>query len=400
MNIIPEKLKPSILSGKALFDKRLELIDPDIPGWEEIKDDLQDFYSSTILTKGPLLKQFEQNLKEYIGAKNVVCLSNCTSGLMLTFKLLGIEGEVILPSFTFISTGTALLWQNNIKPVFVDIEPDTFNIDPDRIIDAITPETSAIVVVNIFGNPCNIDRLTDIASKYNLKLIFDSAHAMGSKYKGIPAGNSGDAECFSCSPTKILITGEGGFVSTNNDQLAYNLNIGREYGNPGNYDSILPGINARMSEFHALLGLHGLKNLDSIVAKRNHNAAYIISRLSELPGLCFQKVDKENISTYKDLSFTIEKDFELNRDQLATVLNNDNIATRFYFYPPLHCQTNFKNYKNEYDNLLPVTNKVAESIITIPLSSKFIPETLDKLCFAIENAYKFRGDIIDKLERY
>jgi dTDP-4-amino-4,6-dideoxygalactose transaminase len=393
MHIYSQNSKPAILGGEPLFRNTLYLILPEIASWDDIKSEMQNIFDTTILTKGPKIKEFESQLSDYLNVKNVISMANCTAGLMLSYKLLGFKGEVILPSFTFIATGSALLWQNNITPVFVDIDRETFNIDIKKTEAAITPNTSAIVGVHVFGNPANIEELEQLAKKNNLKLVFDSAHALGGHYKGKSIGNFGDTECFSCSPTKLLITGEGGLVTTNDDELAEKLRIAREYGNPGNYDSIYVGMNARMSELHAAIGMESIKKLDYVIQKRNQYVEYLKERLSELPGIRFQKVHNENLCTYKDFALVIEDEFELSRDQLAQALKAENIETRNYFSPPLHLQTTFKPYLERFKDKLPETENLSNRALTIPLSSKFTIEQLDLIALGIEKAYTSRNEI-------
>lgn len=386
--------KPAILGGKPIFKNKLPMVVPDYPSWQSVKDKFEDiFEKETIFTKGKYLKQFEKNIAEFLNVKHAICMSSCTSGLMLIYKLLGLKREVILPSFTFMATGQALMWMKDVKPIFVDIDSETFNIDPVKIEKAITPNTSAIVCVHTCGNPANIDKLVEIAQKYNLKLVFDSAHGLGSSYKGKHLGGFGDAESFSCSPTKLLITGEGGVVTTNNDELAENLCIGREYGNPGNYDSLFAGMNARMGEINAAMGIESLKILNRVVKKRNEYAKYIIERLGQISGIRFQKIDPENLSSFKDFTIVIEEPFGLTRDQLVEVLKAENIDTRNYYSPPLHLQTTYKEYLREYKNKLSVTEKLCKCAVTLPLSSKFSTEEIEKLCVAVEKAYKYRANI-------
>lgn len=389
--------KPAILGGSPVFEKTLQLTVPDIPTWDNIKDDLKNLFDTGMLTKGPKLKEFESNLCKYMGVNNAIGVSSCTSGLMLIYKLLKLKGEVILPSFTFMATGQALMWMKDVTPVFVDIDPETFNINPDEVEKAITPNTTGIIGVHIYGNPSNIDRLTQISKKHNLKLVFDAAHGLGSKYKKKPLGGFGDAESFSCSPTKLLITGEGGVVATNNNELAENLRTAREYGNPGNYDSLFAGMNARMGEFNAIMGIASLKILDEVVRIRNEHADYLRNRLGEIEGLRFQKVNTEDTSSYKDFTLVIEEPFGISRNQLVKALNAENISTRNYYAPPLHLQTTYKDYLNKFKNKLPVTEDISERAVTIPLSSRFSREEIEKLALSIEKIHKFRTDLKNSL---
>lgn len=389
-NTMDNKLsKPAILGGEPIFKDKLPMVMPDYPSWETVKDQFEEvFTKETIFTKGKYLREFEEKIATHLGVKHAIGLSSCTSGLMLVYKILGLKGEVILPSFTFMATGLALMWIKEVTPVFVDVDPETFTLCPEAVSKAITDKTTAIVAVHTFGNPAKIDALTKIALKHNLQLIFDSAHGLGSTYKGQKLGKYGIAESFSCSPTKLLITGEGGIVTTNNDELAKQLQIGREYGNPGNYDSLFAGMNARMCEFNAIMGIESLNLLDDVVKKRNILVNILTENLSTIPGIKFQHIEPGNISSYKDYCIVIQEKFGLSRDQLVKALKAENIETRNYYDPPLHQQTTFK----DINNLNPLTNTqyLSKNAITLPLSSKFNQEHIEKLVLAIERIHKNR----------
>ena len=225
-------------------------------------------------------------------------------GLLLTYHGLGLKGEVIVPSLTFMATVHSLLWVG-AEPVFVDIDPHTWNIDPARVEAAVTEHTTAIVAVQNFGNPAPVAELEAIAHRHGLKLVFDAAHGFGSLYRDKPVGGFGDAEVFSLSPTKLLVAGEGGIVATDHDDLAEHIRVGREYGNPGNYGSDFPGLNARLPEFNAILGLRSLELLEENTLRRNRVAATFRDRLSLLSGLTFQRIHSQDRSSYKDLSVRI-----------------------------------------------------------------------------------------------
>src|SRR5512138_2321889 len=252
---------PAILGGVPAFQSKINIVRPVMPDLYEMEDSVQGILRSGMVTKGEHLKRFEQAIREHLGARHAIAVSSCTSGLMLTYRGLGLTGDVVVPSFTFMATVSALVW-SGLRPVYADVDPGTTNLDPAAAEAAITPQTSAIVAVHNFGNPAEIDALIAVARRHNLKLIFDAAHGFGALYQGQPVGGQANAHVFSLSPTKLLITGEGGIVATNDDALADKIIMGREYGNSGNYDSAFAGLNARMPEFSALLGLHSLDLLE------------------------------------------------------------------------------------------------------------------------------------------
>ncbi|UCF09024.1 MAG: DegT/DnrJ/EryC1/StrS family aminotransferase [Thermoplasmata archaeon] len=391
--------KPAILGGEPVFENLLPITKPTLPDLGSLKDRLEDIFNTGMITNSKYARQFEQMLKEYIGVDHVMALSSCTSGLMLTLKSLDLEGEVIIPSFTFSASGHVLLW-NNLKPRFVDIDANTYLIDIEKMKEAIGPDTSAILAVHIFGNPCDIKTLEEIAKDHELRLIFDAAHAMGSEYHGDKTGRFGDAEVFSCSPTKLMVTGEGGIVATNNDELRRKISIGRNYGDDGSYDCEFAGINARMSEMQAILGLESLSLLEKNLDNRAMLAGTYKKDLGKLEGIKFQEITPNCKTTYKDFSIYIEPDrFGLNRDELCEALAKENIMTKKYFYPPLHKQRAYAEFYEDYAQKLPVTDDVSSNVLSLPLFSHMAIEEVTKVTEAIVRIQGHAGEVKVELKR-
>ncbi|MDD5564741.1 MAG: DegT/DnrJ/EryC1/StrS family aminotransferase, partial [Thermoanaerobaculaceae bacterium] len=286
-----------------------------------------------------------------------------------------------------------VVW-NGLKPVFVDCDIDTYNIDPAEVEKSITRRTSAIVAVHVFGNPPDIDALTKIARKRNLKLIFDAAHGLGSIYKGKKVGCFGDAESFSLSPTKLLTTGEGGIVTTNSDDIASFVRAGRTYGDLGSYDPEFSGLSSRMTEFSALLGIEGLDILEENAGRRNKIAGLYKELLSEMPGVSFQKIDKALRSSYKDFSILIdEAAFGLTRDALFDSLAAENINAKKYFCPPVHRQRAFAAF-GQRDKALKNTEKLSLGSLSLPLYSDMPESDVKKICLAVRRVYHYGGEIL------
>jgi len=385
--------KPAILGGKPVFPDGMPFAQPTLPDLGELTEQLYDVFASKNITNGKYVREFEKKAAEYLGVKQVVAVSSCTSGLMLSFRALGLTGEVIVPSFTFSATVQALLW-NGLKPVFVDCDPKNFNLDSDLIEDLITPKTSAIVGVYVFGMPPDIGALQRISGKHDLKLVFDAAHAFGSRYFGRPAGGFGDAEIFSLSPTKLLATGEGGLVATNDDELAYRLKIGRDYANPGDYNCQFLGLNARMPEFNAVLGLKNLETIEQKVINRNRLAEIYKRNLDGIPGLIFQEALPDVRSTYKDLSVMVSPlEFGLSRDELEASLEAENIKTKKYYYPPVHKQKFYTSMFGTNGSSLAVTEHVSRNILSLPMFSHMREEEVKKVCSAVRRIHRFRRKI-------
>ena len=381
--------KPAIFGGKPLFKKALRIIRPTLFKPARISTEIEEIFSSGSITTSKYVKTFEDECARYLGVKNAVAVSSATSGLILAVKGLGLRGEVIVPSFTFTATVHSLIW-NNIKPIFVDCEEETYNIGVSRIEEKITPQTTAIMPVYIFGNPPRIGELQDIARRHNLRLIFDSAQAFGAEYKGIKAGGFGDCEIFSLSPTKVLTTIEGGLITTDNNKLAEFLRKARDYGKNGE-DIEYVGLSARMSELHALIGLKNLKNVESHLKRRRELIELYKSFLSSIDGISFQAVPRENKTSANYMVIFIDEErFGMTRNSLYQALKAENIETKKYFYPAVHMQKAYFALKSEYAQKLPVTEKAARTGLALPLYGHMKPETVEKVCRAIRNIHSYK----------
>lgn len=379
---------PAVLGGAPAFQNKINIVRPVLPDLDQVADGVQSILHTGMITKGEYLRSFEKAVREHLGVKHAIAVSSCTSGLMLVYRGLGLTGDVVVPSFTFMATVSALVW-SGLRPIYADVNPETTNLDPDAAEAAITPQTSAIVGVHNFGNPAEIDALVDIARRHGLKLIFDAAHGFGARYQGEPVGKQADAHIFSLSPTKLLIAGEGGIVATNNDDLAAKIIMGREYGNSGNYDSAFAGLNARMPEFNALVGLRSLERLEDAAESRNQSVDLYQELLGILPGVSFQQVLPGNRCSYKDLSITFDPvKFGMTRDELALALAAENIDTRKYYEPPIHRQSAYQQY---YDGRpLPNTEWLAQNSLSFPMWSNMDPQVVTTICDAIQRVYQQR----------
>jgi dTDP-4-amino-4,6-dideoxygalactose transaminase len=382
---------PAILGGKPVFEEKIQIVRPLLPPYSEIQDGIQEILKTGMVTRGRYLDAFERAIADHLDVRHAIAVSSCTAGLMLAYRALGLTGEVIVPSFTFMATVSSMIWCG-LKPVFVDVDPDSTTLDPTLVEGAITPNTSAIVAVHNFGNPARIDSLKEIASRHKLKLIFDAAHGFGALYQGKPVGGQGDAQVFSMSPTKLLISGEGGVVTTNDDQVAKMVRIGREYGNDGSYDSIFAGLNARLPELSALMGLTSLNNLEQAALSRNQTAALFREQLENCPGIGFQEIHPGDRSSYREYSITVDpQKFGMSRDVLAEALLAENIDIRKYYDPPVHRQTAYRGY---YDGQpLPHTDWLASQSLSLPMWSDMAPEITVKISAAILNLHEHAGSL-------
>lgn len=388
---------PAIVGGQPVFADKVNIVRPVLPDFLEVSEGVQSILTTGMITKGEYLRTFEKAVREYLGVKHAIGVSSCTSGLMLTYRGLGLTGDVVVPSFTFMATVSALVW-SGLRPVFADVNPGTTNLDPAAAEAAITPQTSAIVAVHNFGNPAEIDALQEIANRHGLKLIIDAAHGFGGLYQGVPVGRQADAHVFSLSPTKLLIAGEGGIVATNNDELALQVQMGREYGNSGNYDSAFAGLNARMAEFNALVGLRSLDHLEAAAQTRNQSADLFQELLGILPGVGFQEVRPGNRCSYKDLSVTFNAgEFGLTRDELALALAAENIDTRKYYEPPAHRQSAYRHFYSGQP--LPNTELLASTSLSFPMWTSMDPSVVSRICEAVQRIYQNRGKVHESLQQ-
>jgi dTDP-4-amino-4,6-dideoxygalactose transaminase len=387
--------KPAILGGSPVFSSPLPFARPTLPSFEDVEQELRDIFQSGMITKGPILDKYEYELTKHLKVPYALGVVNGTAGLYMLLKALDLKGEVIVPSFSFMAS-FHIIEQAGLKPIFVDCERDTFTIDPAQVEKAITQETSLIIAVNIFGNPPDMDSLETIAKKNNLKLMTDSAHSFGTLYKGRPMGSFGDGEVFSTSATKLIATGEGGVVSTPHKEVDEFIREFREYGNKGDYDCAIPGINGRLSELHALIGLKSLMKLDDLAISRNKIAKQYIDGLKDIPGITFQKIRENCRSSYKDFGIIVdENQFGINRDRLSTALQAEGVGTRKYFHPPGHRQIFYKQkYPEQLENELNNTDYIANHSLMLPIYSHMKTEQVEKVVEAIRKIYNSRSDLL------
>jgi len=321
--------------------------------------------SRRLTNNGPMVQEFEQRIADYLGVKHCVAMCNGTIALEIAIRALGLEGEVIIPSWTFIATAHALYWQG-ITPVFADIDPKTHNLDPAAVRRMITPRTSGIIGVHLWGRAAPVDELQAIADEHDLKLMFDAAHAFGSTYKGQSIGRFGACEVLSFHATKSLNTMEGGAVVTNDDELAETMRLMRNFGFKG-YDNVIhPGTNGKMIEVCAAMGLTNLEGVDSFVAINRNNYHAYQEHLASLPGVRVLAYDGAEQNTYHYVVLEIEPGFPVARDEIVRTLRAENILARKYFWPGAHNMQPYKGLFPHAGLMLPNTATVADRVIVLP----------------------------------
>jgi dTDP-4-amino-4,6-dideoxygalactose transaminase len=359
---------------------------PALPPLEEYTEYLKKIWENKIITNnGPFHREFEQALAKYLGVKYISVFANGTLALVIALHALRITGEVITTPFSFVAT-THALWWNNIKPVFVDIEPQYLNLDPNKIEAAITCSTTAIMPVHVYGNPCKMDEIQQIADKHGIKVIYDAAHAFGVKINGNSILNLGDLSILSFHATKVFSSIEGGAIICHNEAMKHHIDNLKNFGFRGETVVEEPGINAKLNEFQAAFGLLQLKYVDSYITRRKEITNLYRLLLKDVPGLSFLKDIDNVVHTYSYFPiFLDEKVFGLSRDSLYEKLKENNIHGRRYFYPLI---SSFEPYREllsaAYENL-PVANKVALQVLCLPIYVELGEEAIHSICNIIKS---------------
>lgn len=384
-------MKPARLGGAPAFADPLPLIRPALPANERVLPRLGAVLDTGLITNGVQVRAFEERVAAYLGVEHVVAVSNCTTGLMLLLRVLELRGGVVVPSFTFMASGHAVRW-NGLPILFADSDPLTCTADVASVEEAAGRGAAAILATHTYGAPCDVDGLAKVAERTGAALLFDAAHGFGARYAdGTMIGGKGLAEVFSLSPTKTLTTGEGGLITTADADLARSLRVAREYGNPGDYDAVLLGLNGRLTELAAVLGVEALGEFPRWLDRRLALVERYRAGLTAVPGVGFQHVPEGARSSYKDFAIRVGDEFGLGRDELAECLRREGIASRPYFNPPLHRQTVYADVANPGD--LPGTDELARTMLTLPLSAHLDDEVVDRVCDAIRRIHTHAEEI-------
>lgn len=362
------------------FEKPIYVTRPFLPPLSDFCKGLEEIWENHWLTnKGPLVKRFESNLSDLMETENICLFTNGTLALQLGLQGLELSGEIITTPFTFVATSHALYW-NKIRPVFCDIEPDYFTIDPDRIEALITPWTTAILAVHVFGHPCNFDRLKKIAQKHNLMLIFDAAHAFGVCVNGKPISHYGDLSMFSFHATKLFHTLEGGMLVFQEALLKTKFNYLKNFGFKNEIEVVMSGTNAKMNEMQALMGLIMLGYLDRLKQKRKQIVLTYRERLSGIPGiLCCPEMNENIDYNYAYMPVQIDgAEFGMDREALYSSLKAYNVYTRRYFYPLV---PDFAPYRAiATPDPLTTARAISDRILTLPVYHDLSIDDVHRIC--------------------
>ena len=341
---------------------------PSLPPFEEFKEYLKDIWDSKQLTNdGKYHQEFEKALSEYLGVKHLSLFTNGTLALITALQSLRITGEVITTPFSFVATTHALHW-NGIKPVFCDIEPYTFNLDPKKIEAAITPKTTAIMPVHVYGNPCNVEEIQRIADTYGLKIIYDAAHAFGVMVNRESILNFGDLSVLSFHATKVFNTFEGGAIVCHDEKTKKRIDYLKNFGFADEITVVAPGINAKMNEFQSALGLLQLKYIDKEIQKRKVIAKKYREGLAGIKGLNYLSNIQNVKHNYQYFPIFINKiTFGKSRDEVYEYLKKQNIYTRRYFYPLISQFPTYRELPSAALNNLPIAERIANEVLCLPM---------------------------------
>ncbi|MFN7140805.1 MAG: DegT/DnrJ/EryC1/StrS family aminotransferase [Limisphaerales bacterium] len=384
----------ALFGGEPTFRKKLHVGCPNIGKQEDLFRRFHEVIDRRWLSNnGPCVQELEAKLAAYTGVKHCIVTCNATVALELAIRALGLTGEVILPAFTFVATAHALQWQE-VTPVFCDVDPVTHTIDPKRVEQLITPRTTGIVGVHLWGRPCDVEALSEIAERRNLKLLFDAAHAFGCSHKGKMVGGFGNAEVFSFHATKFFNTSEGGAVMTNDDLLARKLCLMRNFGFADLDKVVYLGTNGKMNEISAAMGLTNFESLPQFVEINRSNYELYRRHLKKVPGIRLLSRAEHERSNYQYVVLEIDEAITgISRDDLVKVLTAENVIARRYFAPGCHRMEPYKSYFPNASLLLPVTERLCQQVMTLPTGTAVGPAEILNICRLIKFAMLNAGAI-------
>lgn len=362
-------------------EKPVWVTKPYLPPLEEFQEYLRDIWDSRWLTNnGKYHQEFEKALGEYLGVKHISLFANGTLALVIALQALQITAEVLTTPFSFVAT-THALWWNGIKPVFVDIEAETFNLDPNMIEAAITPQTTAILPVHVYGNPCRVEQIKDIADTYGLKVIYDACHAFGVTLNGIPILNYGDLSVMSFHATKVFTTFEGGAIVCHDEAMKRRIDNLKNFGFAGETMVVAPGINAKMNEFQAALGLLQLKYIDQAIEKRKQVAYRYREGLRNIAGISYLEDMPGVKHCYTYFPILIDEGkYGKTRDDVYEELKRHNVFGRRYFYPLISQFPTYRGLESSHPGKMRVAERVTQEVICLPNYTELRLESVDKIC--------------------
>jgi len=376
----------AVCGGKPSFTAKIHVGRPNVGDIDLAMSRFKDIFDRLWFTNGgDYVIEFEKRLCEYLGVRNCVVMCNATIALEIVARSLGMTGEVIVPSFTFVATAHCLQWQQ-ITPVFCDIDPVTHNIDPSRIESLITPRTTGILGVHVWGRGCDVNEIDRIARKHQLHVMYDAAHAFGCTHGGASIGGFGDAEVFSFHATKFFNTFEGGAVATNNDALANKIRLMRNFGFTGVDRVDHVGVNGKMIEVCAAMGLTNLDHVDHFIEVNRQNWSLYENGLKGVPGVHLCSYDPSERMNHQYVVLEIAENCALSRDEIVKVLHLENVMARRYFYPGCHEMEPYRSYFPHARLLLPHTERLTKRVMTLPTGTAVSTADIARICDVVRTA--------------
>jgi dTDP-4-amino-4,6-dideoxygalactose transaminase len=386
----------ALLGGTPAFAEKLHVGRPNVGDRQAFLDRVAGILDRRWFTNaGPLVAEFEERVADLCGVRHCIAMCNGTVALEIATRALGLRGEVIVPAFTFVATAHALQWQE-VTPVFCDVDPRTHNIDPAQVERLITPRTSGVVGVHVWGRPCAVDALADLCARRGLTLLYDAAHALGCSSRGRRVGGFGAAEVLSFHATKIVSTFEGGAIVTDDDMLATKVRFMKNFGF-STYDEVSHlGINGKMPEVSAAMGLTGLDSFPEFVAVNRRNHKRYRDELSGLPGLHVVGYDEVDTPNYGYVVVEMDETAAgLSRDTVYRCLHAENVLARRYFYPGCHRMEPYRSLFPHASLLLPETEKLVRRVLVLPTGASVSETDVSAVCallrFLIGNAQELRA---------
>jgi dTDP-4-amino-4,6-dideoxygalactose transaminase len=369
----------AIHGAPPMFAEPLHVGRPNIGDHERFLECARDILERGWLSNnGPVAQEFEQRIAQFLGVRHCVAMCNGTIALEIATRALDLKGEVIVPSYTFIATAHALQWQE-ITPIFADIDPATHNLDPAAVWRMITPRTTGILGVHLWGRPSPVKELQAIATEHGLRLMFDASHGFGCSHDATMLGNFGECEVFSFHATKFFNTFEGGAVVTNNDELAEKMRLMRNFGFSGYDNVIYPGTNGKMTEIAAAMGLTNLDHIPAFVDHNRRNFEQYRAGIAKIPGLTLLQYDEQERNNFQYIVLEVAPYFPVSRDAIVDALHAENVLARKYFWPGCH---NMQPYKAYYPNaglVLANTVAVANRTIVLPTGTSVDTAAVDSI---------------------
>lgn len=389
----------AIFGAPPAFPEALHVGRPNIGNRETLISYINDILDRRWLTNhGKYVQEFEQRVCDLVGVRHCIAMCNATVALEIAIRASHLTGEVIVPSMTFIATAHALQWQE-ITPVFCDIDPCTYSLDPQQVERMITPRTTGIIGVHLWGRACAVEELQAVADRHNLTLLFDAAHAFGCSYRGQMIGNFGAAEIFSFHATKFLNAAEGGAVVTNDDALAQRVRLMQNFGFEDIDKVIYIGTNGKMNELSAAMGVTSLNSLQDFIAVNYENYKDYQCALADIPGVTLIPYDEREQCNYQYIILEFDERITgLTREEMRDILWAENVLARRYFHPGCHRMEPYRSYFPHAGLLLPVTEAVSQRVMSLPTGTAVTTADIERICMIVRHCAMHGREISDRLK--